>query len=101
MIEWILIIVLLLAIGLTIHVFRNMFKTLNNIQARLYALHLFVEDYRELIKKVNESETYYGDPTREAFVKMSNALGDNLKVILNLQKELTGEPHGEEEKEED
>tara|TARA_R110000796_G_scaffold60220_10_gene139041 strand:- start:17614 stop:17919 length:306 start_codon:yes stop_codon:yes gene_type:complete len=101
MIEWILIIVLLLTVGITIHIFRNMWRTLNNIQAHLYALHLFVEEYNELIKKVNESETYYGDPTIEAFVKMSNELGDNLKVILNLQKELTGELHGEEEKEED
>jgi NTP pyrophosphatase (non-canonical NTP hydrolase) len=97
MIEWIIIIVLLLAMGVAAHIFRNMWKTLHNIQARLHILYIFVEEYNELVKKVNESETYYGDTTIEAFVKMSNELGDNLKVILDLQKELTGELHGEEE----
>ena len=95
-----MIIILLLCLGVTTHLLRNMFKTLNNIQVRLIELHFFVEEYDELVKKLNVSETYYGDTTIEAFVKMSNQFNENLKDILDLHNELTGEVHATEEEDE-
>ena len=99
MIEWIIIVVFALLIAALVHIFRNMFRTLNNIQARLGDLYFLVGDYDELVKKLNASETYYGDPTIEAFVKMSNELNDNLKSIRTLQHELIGDLDAEEEDE--
>jgi len=99
MIEWTIIIILSATVVLLTHIFRNMFRTLNNVQSRLADLYFLVGDYNELVKKLNASETYYGDPTIEAFVKMSNELNDNLKSIRRLQQELTGEADAEEEDE--
>ena len=99
MIEWLVIIILSVVLILSVHIFRNMFKTLNNIHAQLADLYYLAENYDELVKQLNASETYYGDATIEAFVKMSNQLNDNLKSIQRLQQELSGEADAEEEDE--
>jgi len=97
MIEWIIIIILSALLAFLAHIFRNMFRTLNNIQVRLTDLYFLVENYNELVQTLNASETYYGDTTIEAFVKMSNELNDNLKSIRGLQQELTGDLDAEKE----
>jgi hypothetical protein len=96
MIEWIIIIILVAALLLSIHLLRNMFQTLNNIQVRLAEIYFLVEDYDDLVKTLNTNETYYGDSTIEAFVKMSNQLNESLKTVLDMQRELTGELDAEE-----
>ena len=96
MIEWIIIIILVAALLLSIHLLRNMFQTLNNIQVRLAEIYFLVEDYDDLVKTLNTNETYYGDSTIEAFVKMSNQLNESLKTVLDMQRELTGEIDAEE-----
>jgi len=87
---------LVAALLLSIHLLRNMFQTLNNIQVRLAEIYFLVEDYDDLVKTLNTNETYYGDSTIEAFVKMSNQLNESLKTVLDMQRELTGELDAEE-----
>ena len=99
MIEWVVIISLVAAMVLLLWLVRNLFKTLANIQIRLEELYFFVENYDEFVQKLNASETYYGDATIEAFVKMSNELNVHLKDILDLQAELTGDLDAEKETE--
>ena len=84
-------------LGAVLWVLRNMFKTLNNIETRLGTASFMVRDYDELVKKLNESETYYGDSTIEAFVKMSNELNEVIKEILQLRRELLGDIDAEKE----
>ena len=84
-------------LGAVLWVLRNMFKTLNNIETRLGTASFMVRDYDELVKKLNESETYYGDSTIEAFVKMSNELNEVIKEILQLRRELLGDLDAEKE----
>tara|TARA_R110000744_G_scaffold377819_1_gene493209 strand:+ start:211 stop:507 length:297 start_codon:yes stop_codon:yes gene_type:complete len=97
MLEWSLIIILASLLGAVLWVLRNMFKTLNNIETRLGTASFMVRDYDELVKKLNESETYYGDSTIEAFVKMSNELNEVIKEILQLRRELLGDIDAEKE----
>tara|TARA_R110000824_G_scaffold26628_6_gene91331 strand:- start:7731 stop:8027 length:297 start_codon:yes stop_codon:yes gene_type:complete len=97
MLEWSLIIILASLLGAVLWVLRNMFKTLNNIETRLGTASFMVRDYDELVKKLNESETYYGDSTIEAFVKMSNELNEVIKEILQLRRELLGDLDAEKE----
>ena len=96
MIEWALIIVFVVLLGITLRVLRNMVKTLHNLQEHLYDIQLLVEEYDELVTKLNTSEAYYGDATIESFVKMSNKLNEGLVGILNVQQELGGEKDAEE-----
>ena len=91
MIEWTIIIICVSIIALGAVVVRNVFRTLNNIQFRLATLVKTVEQYKEYVETLNASEIYYGDPTIEAFVKMSNQLGDVLEEVLDVQRQLTGE----------
>tara|TARA_R110002020_G_scaffold412654_3_gene622215 strand:+ start:1576 stop:1881 length:306 start_codon:yes stop_codon:yes gene_type:complete len=100
MIEWIIIAVLTTVLLSTLYVFRNMIRTLNNINAALVDFLDMIEEYEELVQTLNNSETYYGDPTIESFVKISNELKDNLGGIVNIQKQLMGELDAEEEKNE-
>jgi sensor histidine kinase YesM len=90
MIEWTLIIIMTVTLVALVHLLRNLIRTLNNIYERLYGLSLLVNEYAEHLMQINESETYYGDPTIEAFVKISNEINDNLKTVLDLQNELAG-----------
>jgi len=96
MIEWIIIIILVAALAVLIHLLRNMFKTLNNIQVRLTEIYFLVEEYDDLVKALNANETYYGDSTIETFVKMSNQLNESFKGVLDVQHELIGVLDAEE-----
>ena len=97
MIEWSIIIILVITLALAVHLLRNMVKTLNNIQVRLAELYFVVKEYDTFLEKLNESETYYGDPTIEAFVKLSNQLNEILEDVLHIQNQLTGEIDVEKE----
>ena len=95
MIEWTIIVILSLVLAAAVHLLRNMVKTLHNIEVRLAELYFVVKEYDEFLKKLNASETYYGDPTIEAFVKLSNELNEILGDILNIQHQITGDDNAE------
>jgi len=97
MVEWFIIIILAITLALAVHLLRNLVKTLNNIQVRLAELYFVVKEYDTFLEKLNASETYYGDPTIEAFVKLSNQLNEILEDILDIQNQLTGEIDAEKE----
>jgi len=99
MIEWFIIVILAIAFGVSAHLLRNMVKTLNNVEVRLAELYFVVKEYDQFLKKLNASETYYGDPTIEAFVKLSNQLNEILADVLDVQNQLTGELDAEKEDE--
>jgi len=99
MIEWTIIIILGACLSVAVHLLRNLFKTLGNIQAQLFDLHSLVQNYNELVKKINDNETYYGDPIIEAFVKMSNEINESFEVIHDIQNELNGDLNDEKENE--
>ena len=97
MIEWTIIIILAVtALALT-RVIRNTIKTMDNIRFRLLETSVVIQEYKEHLEKLNSSETYYGDPTIEAFVGMTNDVGDTLDDILNIRRELTGEENATKE----
>ena len=97
MIEWTIIIILTVtALALT-RVIRNTIKTMDNIRFRLLETSVVIQEYKENLEKLNSSETYYGDPTIEAFVGMTNDVGDTLDDILNIRRELTGEENATKE----
>lgn len=97
MIEWTIIIILAItALALT-RVIRNTIKTMDNIRFRLLETSIVIQEYKENLEKLNSSETYYGDPTIEAFVGMTNDVGDTLDDILNIRRELTGEENATKE----
>ena len=97
MIEWTIIIILAVtALALT-RVIRNTIKTMDNIRFRLLETSVVIQEYKEHLEKLNSSETYYGDPTIEAFVGMTNDVGDALDDILNIRRELTGEENATKE----
>jgi len=97
MIEWTIIIILAItALALT-RVIRNTIKTMDNIRFRLLETSIVIQEYKENLEKLNSSETYYGDPTIEAFVGMTNDVGDTLDDILNIRRELTGEDNATKE----
>jgi small-conductance mechanosensitive channel len=91
MMEWIFIAVLTAALVALLRVFYNVVKTMDNMRNRLVEVSEVVKDFREQLDKLNSAETYYGDPTLEAFVKMTNDVDDALDDILNIRRELTGE----------
>ena len=97
MIEWIIIIILVLCLGALVKVLRNVVKTMDNMRVRLFEVTAVIDDYKEYLEKLNSSETYYGDPTVEAFVEMTNDVGEALDDILNIRRELTGEENAEKE----
>jgi|TARA_R110001583_G_scaffold18383_35_gene73173 hypothetical protein len=97
MIEWTIIIILVIAIVALLRVLRNVIKTLDNMRLRLTEVAIVVNNYKEHLEKLNSSETYYGDPTIEAFVGMTNDVGDTLDDILNIRRELTGEENATKE----
>tara|TARA_R100001509_G_scaffold161143_1_gene129923 strand:- start:2153 stop:2449 length:297 start_codon:yes stop_codon:yes gene_type:complete len=97
MIEWIIIIILVLCLGALVKVLRNVVKTMDNMRVRLIEVTAVIDDYKEYLEKLNSSETYYGDPTVEAFVEMTNDVGEALDDILNIRRELTGEENAEKE----
>ena len=85
-----------LAFAAAVHLLRNMVKTLNNIEVRVAELYFVVKEYDQFLKKLNASETYYGDPTIESFVKLSNELNEILGDILDIQHQITGDEDAEE-----
>ena len=95
--EWIFITVLAAALIALLRVFYNVVKTMDNMRARLTEVSEVVKDYKEQLEKLNSAETYYGDPTIEAFVRMTNDVDDALDDILNIRRELTGETDAEKE----
>ena len=95
--EWIFITVLAAALIALLRVFYNVVKTMDNMRARLTEVSEVVKDYKEQLEKLNSAETYYGDPTVEAFVRMTNDVDDALDDILNIRRELTGETDAEKE----
>ena len=95
--EWIFITVLVAALIALLRVFYNVVKTMDNMRARLTEVSEVVKDYKEQLEKLNSAETYYGDPTIEAFVRMTNDVDDVLDDILNIRRELTGEIDAEKE----
>ena len=95
--EWIFITVLVAALIALLRVFYNVVKTMDNMRARLTEVSEVVKDYKEQLEKLNSAETYYGDPTVEAFVRMTNDVDDALDDILNIRRELTGELDAEKE----
>lgn len=95
--EWIFITVLAAALIALLRVFYNVVKTMDNMRARLTEVSGVVKDYKEQLEKLNSAETYYGDPTIEAFVRMTNDVDDALDDILNIRRELTGELDAEKE----
>ena len=97
MIEWIIIIILVLCLGALVKVLRNVVKTMDNMRVRLIEVTAVIDNYKEYLEKLNSSETYYGDPTVEAFVEMTNDVGEALDDILNIRRELTGEENAEKE----
>ena len=97
MIEWIIIITLVLCLGALVRVLQNVVKTMDNMRVRLIEVTAVIDDYKEYLEKLNSSETYYGDPTVEAFVEMTNDVGEALDDILNIRRELTGEENAEKE----
>ena len=97
MIEWTIIIILTIAVIALLKVLRNTIKTMDNMLLRLTETAIVVNNYKENLEKLNSSETYYGDPTIEAFVGMTNDVGDALDDILNIRRELTGEENATKE----
>ena len=97
MIEWTIIVILTIAVIALLKVLRNVIKTMDNVLFRLTDVAIVVNSYKENLEKLNSSETYYGDPTIEAFVGMTNDVGDALDDILNIRRELTGEENAEKE----
>ena len=97
MIEWTIIIILTIAVIALLKVLRNIIKTMDNMLLRLTETAIVVNNYKENLEKLNSSETYYGDPTIEAFVGMTNDVGDTLDDILNIRRELTGEDNATKE----
>ena len=97
MIEWIIIITLVLCLGALVRVLQNVVKTMDNMRVRLIEVTAVIDDYKAYLEKLNSSETYYGDPTVEAFVEMTNDVGEALDDILNIRRELTGEENAEKE----
>ena len=97
MFEWTIIIVLVIAVLALIRVIRNTIKTVDNIRFRLAETSVVILEYKEQLEKLNSSETFYGDPTIEAFVQMTNDVGDTLSDILNISRELTGEENATKE----
>ena len=95
--EWIFITVLAATLIALLRVFYNVVKTMDNMRARLTEVSEVVKDYKEQLEKLNSAETYYGDPTIEAFVRMTNDVDDALDDILNIRRELTGETDAEKE----
>jgi len=95
--EWIFITVLAAALIALLRVFYNVVKTMDNMRTRLTEVSEVVKDYKEQLEKLNSAETYYGDPTVEAFVRMTNDVDDALDDILNIRRELTGEIDAEKE----
>ena len=95
--EWIFITVLAVTLIALLRVFYNVVKTMDNMRARLTEVSEVVKDYKEQLEKLNSAETYYGDPTIEAFVRMTNDVDDALDDILNIRRELTGEIDAEKE----
>lgn len=95
--EWIFITVLAVTLIALLRVFYNVVKTMDNMRARLTEVSEVVKDYKEQLEKLNSAETYYGDPTVEAFVRMTNDVDDALDDILNIRRELTGEIDAEKE----
>ena len=97
MMEWIFIAILTATLAALLRVFYNVVKTMDNIRNRLIEVSEVVKDYRAQLDKLNSAETYYGDPTLEAFVKMTNDVDGALDDILNIRRELTGEMDAEKE----
>tara|TARA_R100001509_G_C4815485_1_gene197899 strand:+ start:417 stop:713 length:297 start_codon:yes stop_codon:yes gene_type:complete len=97
MIEWIIIVTLFVVLVALLKVLRNVIKTMDNMRFRLEQISSTVQEYMMYLEKLNSSETYYGDPTVEAFVRMTNDVGDTLDDILNIRRELTGEEDAEKE----
>ena len=97
MIEWTIIVILTIAVIALLKVLRNVIKTMDNVLFRLTDVAIVVNSYKENLEKLNSSETYYGDPTIEAFVGMTNDVGDALDDILNIRRELTGEENATKE----
>jgi len=97
MIEWTIIVILTITVIALLKVLRNIIKTMDNMLLRLTETAIVVNNYKENLEKLNSSETYYGDPTIEAFVGMTNDVGDALDDILNIRRELTGEENATKE----
>ena len=97
MIEWTIIVILTIAVIALFRVLRNIIKTMDNMRLRLTEAAIVVNSYKEHLEKLNSAETYYGDPTIEAFVGMTNDVGDALDDILNIRRELTGEENATKE----
>jgi hypothetical protein len=95
--EWALITILVISLLALLRVFRNVVKTIDNIRLRILEVSEVVKEYKEYLKKLNSSESYYGDPTVEAFVKMTNDISGGLEDILDIRRELTGEENAEKE----
>ena len=95
--EWIFITVLAVTLIALLRVFYNVVKTMDNMRTRLTEVSEVVKDYKEQLEKLNSAETYYRDPTVEAFVRMTNDVDDALDDILNIRRELTGEIDAEKE----
>ena len=97
MLEWVIITILFAANLALLWVFRNAVKTMQNMRFRLFEIADVVDEYKEYLEKLNASETYYGDPTVEAFVRMTNDVGNTLDDVLDIRRELTGEENAEKE----
>ena len=95
MLEWTLIIVLTATTLALAYLCFNFAKTLKNIQLRLYDLQLQVSEFTQLVKKVNGSETYYGDPVIQALVDATNEIEETLKDVAQIQEEIAGDAEEE------
>lgn len=95
----ILCVILLLIVGFLGYSCFNLIKTVFNMRERLLNLVIMVDTFGKLVEKLNKSETYYGDPTIQAFVDAANDILTALGDIVEIVNEIDDEGEDDEDKE--
>ena len=89
--EWLLIGILSSIVLSLLYLCWNFSETLKNIQTRLYDLQAEIEEYEELVQRINGNETYYGDPVIQSFVDATALLSSALGDVTKIQEEIRGD----------
>ena len=103
MIEGFIILIQFVCIAIAILYIRNLLLTIKNIQTMIQELADLADEYDDFVDDLNSKSTYYGDPTIEELVTLSNQLKASLKAVRDIENQLFGieEEHETEEEEEE
>tara|TARA_R110000824_G_scaffold268546_2_gene457197 strand:+ start:6254 stop:6568 length:315 start_codon:yes stop_codon:yes gene_type:complete len=103
MIEGLIILIQFGCIAIAILYIRNLLLTVKNIQTMIQEVADVADEYDKFVTELNSKTTYYGDPTIEELVTLSNQLKASLQAVRDIEKQLFGieEDHDSEEEEEE